>query len=48
MPIVFELMVLMLVAYGAGLALGWAIWGRAARIGAGHERDDADKGETEE
>ena len=28
MAIWMELMVLMLVAYAAGLALGWAIWGR--------------------
>jgi hypothetical protein len=28
MPIWMELLVLMLVAYAAGLALGWAIWGR--------------------
>jgi hypothetical protein len=29
MPIWLELLALMLVAYAAGLALGWAIWGRA-------------------
>ena len=28
MPIWMELLVLMLVAYAAGLALGWAIWAR--------------------
>ena len=28
MPIWLEIMVLMLVAYAAGLAIGWAIWGR--------------------
>lgn len=28
MPIWMELVVLMLVAYAAGLALGWALWGR--------------------
>jgi len=27
MPIWLELFVLMLVAYAAGLAIGWAIWG---------------------
>jgi hypothetical protein len=27
MPVVLELIVLMLVAYAAGLAIGWAIWG---------------------
>ena len=31
MPLWLELMVLMLVAYTAGLAIGWAIWGRGAR-----------------
>jgi hypothetical protein len=30
MPIWVELMVLMLAAYGAGLAIGWGIWGRQA------------------
>jgi len=29
MPIWLEIMVLMLVAYAAGLAIGWAIWGRS-------------------
>lgn len=28
MPIVMELIVLSLVAYAAGLGIGWAIWGR--------------------
>ena len=28
MPIWAELLVLCLVAYGAGLAIGWACWGR--------------------
>jgi len=28
MPIWIELVVLMLVAYAAGLAIGWAFWGR--------------------
>lgn len=28
MPIWMELTVLMLVAYVAGMALGWALWGR--------------------
>jgi len=36
MPIWMELTVLMLVAYAAGIALGWAIWGRA------HTGRDAD------
>ncbi len=28
MPIWSELLVLALIAYGVGLAIGWAIWGR--------------------
>ncbi len=28
MPIWLELLVLMLLAYGIGLVIGWAIWGR--------------------
>ncbi|AKH44248.1 hypothetical protein FHS61_001568 [Altererythrobacter atlanticus] len=28
MPISLELVVLSLVAYGAGLAIGWGLWGR--------------------
>ena len=28
MPIWLELLVLMLVAYATGLAIGWALWGR--------------------
>lgn len=31
MPIWMELLVLLLVAYAAGLAIGWALWGRGAR-----------------
>ena len=31
MPIWIELLVLMLVAYVAGLGIGWAIWGRGLR-----------------
>jgi len=29
MPIWLELLVLLLVAYAAGIGIGWAIWGRA-------------------
>jgi hypothetical protein len=32
MPIWLELLALMLVAYAAGLALGWAIWGGADAV----------------
>lgn len=28
MPVWFELVVVMLAAYGAGIAIGWALWGR--------------------
>ncbi len=34
MPIVMELIVLSWVAYVAGLAIGWAIWGRKTNGGA--------------
>jgi hypothetical protein len=37
MPIWMELTVLMFVAYAAGLALGWAMWGRRR---AGSDADD--------
>ena len=30
MPIWIELLVLALLAYVAGLAIGWALWGRSA------------------
>jgi len=33
MPIWLELLVLMLIAYATGIAIGWAIWGRAAAKG---------------
>jgi hypothetical protein len=29
MPILLELMVLLLVTYAIGMAIGWAIWGRS-------------------
>ncbi|WP_261320520.1 hypothetical protein [Qipengyuania aquimaris] len=29
MPIWFETIALMLVAYGIGLTIGWGLWGRA-------------------
>ena len=29
MPIWLELLVLLLLAYAAGMGIGWAIWGRA-------------------
>ena len=31
MPIVMELLVLTLVAYAAGIGIGWLIWGRTER-----------------
>lgn len=30
MPVWFELVAIMLVAYGAGIGIGWGLWGRAA------------------
>lgn len=39
MPIWLELLVLLMIAYALGLAIGWAIWGR--RWAATGERDDA-------
>lgn len=32
MPIWFEVISLMLVAYLAGLTIGWVLWGRAAPV----------------
>ena len=29
MPVWFELVTLMLAGYGAGIAIGWGIWGRS-------------------
>ncbi len=37
MPIWLELLVLMLLAYTVGLALGWALWGRTARKEEAHK-----------
>lgn len=36
MPIWLELLMLMLVAYAAGLAIGWALWGRGTAEDEGH------------
>ena len=32
MPIWLELVVLTLIAYAAGLAIGWALWGRTHAV----------------
>lgn len=32
MPIVIELVVLLLLAYATGLAIGWGIWGRTTSV----------------
>lgn len=37
MPIWFEVIVLMLVCYGAGVLLGWAIWNTSADPGSGSD-----------
>ena len=39
MPIWFEVVSLMLVAYGFGLTLGWALWGRESGAQADLEKD---------
>lgn len=48
MPILFELIVLSLVAYGAGLALGWAMWGRAPRDELSTDDDQSRHGDHDE
>ncbi len=35
MPVWFELAALMLAGYGAGIGIGWALWGRSEE----HERN---------
>jgi len=37
MPIWIELLILMLVAYTAGLTIGWAIWGRTTTMDWGND-----------
>ena len=37
MPIWFEVVAMMLVAYAAGLMIGWSIWGRSV------ERDEVEE-----
>ena len=39
MPIWLELLVLMLLAYAVGLAIGWAIWGRNTGADSDRERE---------
>lgn len=36
MPVWFELVAVMLAAYGAGIGIGWVIWGRH------HEEEDSE------
>ena len=45
MPIWFEIVALMLVAYGIGLTIGWALWGRTPADDG--QADIATEGETE-
>ncbi len=40
MPIWFEVIALMLVAYLVGLTIGWALWGRSSPIGTGITKED--------
>jgi hypothetical protein len=45
MPIWLELLALMLVAYAAGLALGWMAWGRAEGLNEEAGPNDRESGE---
>ena len=38
MPIWLELLVLLMIAYAVGIAIGWAVWGRR-RSETGNEKD---------
>lgn len=38
MPIWLELLVLLMIAYAVGIAIGWAIWGRR-QAGTGDDED---------
>ncbi|WP_282099594.1 hypothetical protein [Qipengyuania aurantiaca] len=40
MPIWFEVIALMLVAYLLGLTIGWALWGRAAPVETEDTKDE--------
>ena len=40
MPIWFEVIALMLVAYGLGLTIGWALWGRAVTTPTDDKKDE--------
>lgn len=40
MPIWLELLVLLLITYVVGMAIGWAIWGRGANDKEAGKKDD--------
>lgn len=40
MPIWFEVMSLMLVAYLLGLTIGWALWGRDAMADTDYDKEE--------
>ena len=44
MPIWFELIALLLMSYGVGIMIGWALWGRTptAVVAADSEREQED------
>ena len=46
MPIWFEITVMMLTAYGGGVAAGWALWNRSGGDAAAVEPDDDDDGDA--
>ena len=49
MPVWFELMVVLLAAYGLGLGIGWLLWGSSAIVASGTDKNDTDdqaKGEN--
>ncbi len=48
MPIWLELLVLLLVAYAGGLAIGWAVWNRHDPGEAGTDQPDTGKPDTGE
>ena len=43
MPVWFEVIVLMLVGYFAGIGIGWGLWGRAAVTGSKQDLEQKDR-----
>ncbi|MCH2487134.1 MAG: hypothetical protein MK010_05265 [Erythrobacter sp.] len=46
MPIWFEITVMMLTAYGLGVAAGWALWNRAPSHSPDFDTDDDSDGDA--